>query len=268
MSSTPGGRRRARRSRSSGCPGGLVSNWLLDHVADGDEVEVTFPAGVFCLQPGDRDVVGFAGGQRHHAGALAAQGGPGDHRPSGAPARTPTATPPSTIFAAELDAPRGRARRAPRGGRTTSTSIGASSTPTPCAGFLGERRRRRRLRVRTDAVHGHRRGDAARRRRRPPSGSTSSGSPPAAPVEVARVGARAVTAAPAGHDRARRQDRQHRAPPRHHDPADGPPDRHGAAVLVRGGQLRHLHGAAGRGRVHDVRQQRARPTTRWPKGGS
>jgi 3-ketosteroid 9alpha-monooxygenase subunit B len=42
--------------------GGLVSNWLLDHVAEDDEVEVTFPAGVFCLQPGDRDVVALAAG--------------------------------------------------------------------------------------------------------------------------------------------------------------------------------------------------------------
>ncbi len=33
-------------------PGGLVSNWMLDSLSDGDEVEVTFPAGVFCLPDG------------------------------------------------------------------------------------------------------------------------------------------------------------------------------------------------------------------------
>lgn len=43
-------------------PGGLVSNWMLDTLADGDEVEVTFPAGVFCLPDGDGDVVAAAAG--------------------------------------------------------------------------------------------------------------------------------------------------------------------------------------------------------------
>src|SRR5687767_9457795 len=31
-------------------PGGLVSNWMLDNLAAGDVVEVTRPAGVFCLR--------------------------------------------------------------------------------------------------------------------------------------------------------------------------------------------------------------------------
>lgn len=43
-------------------PGGLVSNWLLDNVAEGDELDITYPAGVFCLPPGDDEVVAFAGG--------------------------------------------------------------------------------------------------------------------------------------------------------------------------------------------------------------
>jgi ferredoxin-NADP reductase len=42
--------------------GGLVSNWLLDHVAAGDVVEATKPAGVFCPQLAERPVVGFCGG--------------------------------------------------------------------------------------------------------------------------------------------------------------------------------------------------------------
>lgn len=44
-------------------PGGLVSNWMLDSLADGDEVDVTFPAGVFCL-PEDEggDLVAAAAG--------------------------------------------------------------------------------------------------------------------------------------------------------------------------------------------------------------
>lgn len=43
-------------------PGGAVSNWLLDHIAPGDVLELTPPAGVFCLGDGDGDLVAFAGG--------------------------------------------------------------------------------------------------------------------------------------------------------------------------------------------------------------
>ena len=43
-------------------PGGLVSNWFHDHVSEGDTLEVTKPAGVFCLRDHDRPVVGFVGG--------------------------------------------------------------------------------------------------------------------------------------------------------------------------------------------------------------
>jgi 3-ketosteroid 9alpha-monooxygenase subunit B len=42
--------------------GGLVSNWLLDNLTEGDLVEVTKPAGVFCPRESDRPVVGFCGG--------------------------------------------------------------------------------------------------------------------------------------------------------------------------------------------------------------
>jgi ferredoxin-NADP reductase len=43
-------------------PGGAVSNWLLDHVDAGDELEVTVPAGVFLLAPDERELVAFAAG--------------------------------------------------------------------------------------------------------------------------------------------------------------------------------------------------------------
>ena len=42
--------------------GGLVSNWFLDHLAQGDTIELTKPAGVFCPQDSERPVVGFCGG--------------------------------------------------------------------------------------------------------------------------------------------------------------------------------------------------------------
>ena len=43
-------------------PGGAVSNWLIDNVAEGDEVELTAPAGFFCLRPDDGPLLGFSGG--------------------------------------------------------------------------------------------------------------------------------------------------------------------------------------------------------------
>ena len=43
-------------------PGGRVSNWLLDHVAEGDVLEATKPGGVFCPRDTARPVVAFCGG--------------------------------------------------------------------------------------------------------------------------------------------------------------------------------------------------------------
>ncbi|GAB2825046.1 ferredoxin--NADP reductase [Actinocorallia aurea] len=43
-------------------PGGRVSNWLLDHVAEGDHLELTRPFGVFCLRETDAPLLGFSGG--------------------------------------------------------------------------------------------------------------------------------------------------------------------------------------------------------------
>ncbi len=43
-------------------PGGLVSNWLIDHVGAGDTVEVTAPAGVYVLTASHGPLVAFAAG--------------------------------------------------------------------------------------------------------------------------------------------------------------------------------------------------------------
>jgi 3-ketosteroid 9alpha-monooxygenase subunit B len=43
-------------------PGGAVSGWLIDNVRPGDELEVTPPAGVFCLQADQLPVVAYCGG--------------------------------------------------------------------------------------------------------------------------------------------------------------------------------------------------------------
>jgi len=42
--------------------GGLVSNWFLDNLSEGDTVELTKPAGVFCPRDSAGPVVGFCGG--------------------------------------------------------------------------------------------------------------------------------------------------------------------------------------------------------------
>jgi ferredoxin-NADP reductase len=43
-------------------PGGKVSNWLVDNVAEGDELTMTRAAGTFCLQPTSAPLLAFAGG--------------------------------------------------------------------------------------------------------------------------------------------------------------------------------------------------------------
>jgi 3-ketosteroid 9alpha-monooxygenase subunit B len=43
-------------------PGGVVSNWFNDRVAAGDVLELTRPAGVFCVRNSERPVVAFCGG--------------------------------------------------------------------------------------------------------------------------------------------------------------------------------------------------------------
>lgn len=43
-------------------PGGVVSNWIVDHVREGHVLQVNAPAGAFVLDEGDSDVVAFAAG--------------------------------------------------------------------------------------------------------------------------------------------------------------------------------------------------------------
>jgi 3-ketosteroid 9alpha-monooxygenase subunit B len=42
--------------------GGIVSNWMIDGLGPGDEIETTLPSGVFGSRVNDGDVVAFAGG--------------------------------------------------------------------------------------------------------------------------------------------------------------------------------------------------------------
>lgn len=43
-------------------PGGQVSNWLIDTVTEGDQVEITEARGVFCLRPTQAPLLGFSAG--------------------------------------------------------------------------------------------------------------------------------------------------------------------------------------------------------------
>ncbi|MFD3459587.1 2Fe-2S iron-sulfur cluster-binding protein [Nocardia fluminea] len=42
--------------------GGRVSNWLIDNLGEGDVIEMSRPAGKFCLRESDRPLLGFSGG--------------------------------------------------------------------------------------------------------------------------------------------------------------------------------------------------------------
>ena len=59
--------------------GGLVSNWFLDNLAEGDVMEVTKPAGVFCPQEAERPVLGFCGGSGVTPVHVHRQARAGDH---------------------------------------------------------------------------------------------------------------------------------------------------------------------------------------------
>ena len=70
--------------------GGLVSNWFLDHLAEGDVVEVTKPAGVFCPQDSGTAGARLLRRQRDHAGHVDHQARAGHHAaPRPAPLRQP-----------------------------------------------------------------------------------------------------------------------------------------------------------------------------------
>jgi ferredoxin-NADP reductase len=43
-------------------PDGVVSNWMNEELTPGDVIETSCPAGVFCLTPGNGDVVAFSAG--------------------------------------------------------------------------------------------------------------------------------------------------------------------------------------------------------------
>jgi ferredoxin-NADP reductase len=43
-------------------PGGKVSNWMHDNLAEGDEVELMRPSGSFCLRAAEGPMLGFSGG--------------------------------------------------------------------------------------------------------------------------------------------------------------------------------------------------------------
>ena len=148
-------------------PGGLVSNWMIDSLAPGDVVDASVPAGVFRLAPGDGELVAFSAGSGITPvfsllkSALAT---------TSRRARLYYANRDreAVIFGAELD---GLADR-------HHDRFEVVHHLDVERGFVdaGARRRLRRgparrrvLRLRAHAVHGHRRGGAAgaRRRRRP-----------------------------------------------------------------------------------------------------
>ena len=111
-------------------PGGLVSNWFHDHVAEGDDLDVTKPAGVFCAQDGERPVVAFCGGSGVTPVMSITKSVLATHRATGARAlRQPRPRlgdlPRSSCEQLQAAPSRNASRCA-----TTSTPTAASSTPT------------------------------------------------------------------------------------------------------------------------------------------
>ena len=157
-------------------PGGLVSNWFHDHVTEGDTLEVTKPAGVFCLGQRPGPVVAFVGGsgvtpvmsitKSLLAGtARSVQDPLRQHRPPGHHLRRGA----------------GRARgplRRPAGGAPASRRDGGYLDAAAVADFAADRSRRRLLHLRPGPVHGPGRDHPARCRRGPRATSSSSASSP------------------------------------------------------------------------------------------
>ena len=234
-------------------PGGRVSNWMLDEVAEGDVLVLTRPAGVFTLRPALDAARRVQRGERHHPGDLGDQERAGHHRPTGA---------------AALREPRSRLGDLPR-----ELDALASAYPNRFEvvhhldvehGFVhsdvvhavrGRRSRRRFLRLRSGTVHGRRGGRARaaaravgpgvhralRRSRRP----AFRDEPPATPAPVA------------GRRRRRRRPSSSCSTARAHEvhyqagrdvPRDRASSRTARAVLVRGRELRDVHGPPRRGR--------------------
>ena len=135
-----------------------VSNWLLDEVTKGDVLVSPFPRA--CSRSATRrPAPRVHRRERHHAGDLGDQERARHHRPIGAAAlREPQRQ--SVIFAAELDALRRDAPR-PVGGRAPPRHrAGIRPLRRGDAEFVGDRPRRRLLRVRPRTVHGRRGGRA------------------------------------------------------------------------------------------------------------
>ena len=212
----------------------------------GDEVEVTLPGRRLpARRPATATLVAFAGGQRHHPGASRCV--------KAALATTAPPGPPA------LRQPRPRRRRSSR----AELDALADQHPDRLERRAPPRRRprlRRRRRGRAvrlggatdadvyvcgpDAVHGHRRGQRCSTQGVDAGRIHIERFTPAEPIVDADAEADAGDdGADDGDHRARRPHRDRRAPSRHHHPADGPPAGHVAAVLVRVGQLRDLHGA-------------------------
>ncbi len=233
-------------------PGGVVSNFMLDHLAAGDVVEATRPAGVFCLTGGGGDVVAFAAGSGITPVHSLLKS-----------ALTTTARRvrllyanrdrDAVIFASELDAL--SARHGDRlvvshhldveRGLLRPDAVRAFAGVDPVADYylcgpgpfmdLVERA------LREDGV---------------PAGRihierfTPTEQAPAPPPPVSTALPSRVTIELSG----RTDSVDHRAG--HDDPADGAPDGHGPTLLLRSRQLRHLHGEAGRRHGHHAREQR------------
>ena len=243
-------------------PGGAVSNWFNDHVSVGDLVDTSPPAGAFCLRRRPASDRRLLRGERHHAGDVHRQERRWPRRPGRSASSTPTGTPDrssSTGRSAGLEPDPGavsvrQALSTRQAGSPTLEAVlespGATARPTFYVCGPGPFME---LVEQTLLGLGWRRGHPHRAVRDP--------GPAAAPPDVDRH-ARAGRRPGARDDRrsiSRGERHEIRLPPRRHGARDGPPGRAARALLVRGREVRHLHGPASRRGGDHAGEQRPDP---------
>ncbi len=211
-------------------PDGVVSNWMNDRLAEGDEIEATLPDRGLLPRPGRRRAGDLRRRQRDHAGDLAGEGGPGHDQTPGPPPLRQPGPGAARSSPTSCDALAARAPRPSRASSTTSTPSRASSTPawsrrsprwatTPTSTSAARPRSWTSSRTLSSARASTPGRIQVERFNTPPVDEPEPAADPdgAATQVTIEIGGRTETT---------------RAPPRHHHPADRPPARPDRPVLL------------------------------------
>ena len=239
--------------------GGAVSNWLNDNVSVGDLVETSPPSGTFWIRgrrPSDHGVLRR---QRHHAGDLHGQERPGRDRGG----RSASCTPAGIPTRSSSTGPSGTSRPGTRDGSTVRRhfdSVSGFPDAAAVVDVVGGDPDADFYVCGPGPVHGVGRAHPARSGRGTRSRSSSSGSSPRTGPRCRHRPSHRGAAVPATIV-LQLQGKRHEIglPPRRHRARDRPAGRPSGALLLRGRQLRHLHGPPSRGVGHHAGEQRPDP---------